>query len=194
MIIKCIDPVYKRKLAGEVRFQSSKDEIPVPGGCCSQLRISSNGIAQVMIRTTRIERNWYVVDQEFQPTRMGIYIWDLASKPSMNLYPVYKARDEDHVLYLWDWGKGLGINWFIGGDVQSTSRGIESPDMEKKDDKCPEKINGDKTPYNVFTRSRRLNIFHQESGWRLDEGLRVECWDEKVNQTCCDRSAVVYLY
>ena len=87
----------------------------------------------------------------------------------------------------------MGINWFSGSDVQSSNRGIESTDMEKKDDKCPEKINGDKTPFSVFTRSRRLNVFHQESGWRLDEGLRIECWNEKVNQTCCDRFRSKYL-
>ena len=49
MIIKCIDPVYKRKLAGEVKFESSKAEVPVPGGCCSELRVSSNDFAQVII-------------------------------------------------------------------------------------------------------------------------------------------------
>lgn len=168
MIIKCIDPVYKRKLAGEVKFESSKAEVPVPGGCCSELRVSSNDFAQ-----------------EFQPSRMTVYTWDTASKPSMNKYPVYTSKAGEK-LYLWDWGKGLGINWFSGSDVQSSNRGIESTDMEKKDDKCPEKINGDKTPFSVFTRSRRLNVFHQESGWRLDEGLRIECWNEKVNQTCCD--------
>ena len=130
--------------------------------------------------------------QEFQPGRMTVYTWDTASKPSMNKYPVYTSNAGEK-LYLWDWGKGLGINWFVGSDVQSSNRGIESTDMEKKDDKCPEKINGDKTPFNVFTRSRRLNVFHQESGWRIDEGLRIECWNEKVNQTCCDRFKTKYI-
>ena len=33
-----------------------------------------------------------------------------------------------------------GINWFVSAEVASTQRGIESPDLEKVDDKCPEKV------------------------------------------------------
>ena len=47
MIIKCIDPEYKRRLASEVKFHDSKAKVLVPGGCCLQLRISSNDLAEV---------------------------------------------------------------------------------------------------------------------------------------------------
>ena len=29
-------------------------------------------------------------------------------------------------LYLWDWGPGSGVNWFISNNVTSNFRGIES--------------------------------------------------------------------
>ena len=40
--------------------------------------------------------------------------------------------------------KGDGINWFMSEDVTSNHRGIESPDLEFKIEKCPEKVNIDR--------------------------------------------------
>ena len=36
------------------------------------------------------------------------------------------------------------MNWFMSDDVTSNSRGVESPDLEFKIDKCPEKVNIDR--------------------------------------------------
>ena len=80
-------------------------------------------------------------------------------------YPVYQSSVTGDYLYLYDWGKGLGMNWFISTKVRivvsllwffffvekqkqiiyedqvtDNNRGIESPDLEKVDDRCPEKV------------------------------------------------------
>ena len=121
----------------------------------------------------------------YQSSRMAIYKWDNSTRPSMNQYPVYKGDNEEY-FYLWDWGQGDGMNWFISDNVASDSRGVESPDMEFKQDKCPENINVDRKPFNVYTRRRQFDIIDPRYGWRADEGLRVECWNERINKTCCD--------
>ena len=142
------------------------------GDCCLEVRVSSSGLGE-----------------EFQPGRMGVYRWDTVSRPTMNRYPVY-TNHQGEALYLWDWGRGEGMNWFLGGDPTSASRGVESPDIERKEDKCPETINKEGRPWRVFTTARRVNIFDPRTGWRQDESLRVECWDEAKNQTCCPRLSV----
>ena len=94
----------------------------------------------------------------------------LALGPSVR-YPVYRSTTTGDFLYLYDWGKGLGMNWFISLEVSKpkqfsirymccikttplstmttkthnhqvndNNRGIESPDLEKVDDRCPEKV------------------------------------------------------
>ena len=122
--------------------------------------------------------------QEFQPIKMGVFKWNNMTRANMNDYPVYES-DNGHYLYLWDWGQGDGINWFISDNVTSTYRGVESPDMEFKHDKCPENINIDRTPFNVYTRRRQFDLLDPRHGWRSDPGLRVECWSDQVNMTCC---------
>ena len=72
-----------------------------------------------------------------------MYRWSNISRPSMNSYPVYTA-DNGESLYLWDWGVGQGMNWFMSDNVSSNMRGVESPDLEFKDNKCPELVNIDK--------------------------------------------------
>ena len=160
--ISCIDPQYRRTLREEGAG-------PGPGGCCDQLRVSSNDVGQ-----------------QFQPDRMSVYRWNSTTRPTVNSYPAY-TNSQGQWLYLWDWGRGQGINWFISGDPTSNSRGVESPDMERKISRCPEKINIDRVPWKVFTTARRVNMFDPRTGWREDEGLRVECWQDRKNETCCDR-------
>ena len=63
------------------------------------------------------------------------------SRPSMNQWPVYFNDHTQQWLYLWDWGPGSGVNWFISNNVTSNFRGIESPDLEFTEDKCPEQVN-----------------------------------------------------
>ena len=61
----------------------------------------------------------------------------------MNQWPVY-TNDNDLTkqwLYLWDWGPGSGVNWFISDNVPSNFRGIESPDLEFTENNCPEQVN-----------------------------------------------------
>ena len=83
----------------------------------------------------------YVHAQNHQETRMTVYSWDQASKPTMNgwytcensempsffcllidgisrRYPVYQSSVTGDYLYLYDWGKGLGMNWFISTKVK----------------------------------------------------------------------------
>ena len=77
-------------------------------------------------------------------------------------YPVYRSTTTGDFLYLYDWGKGLGMNWFISLEVSKpntsadchhqvndNNRGIESPDLEKVDDRCPEKVTH--SPHPLFT-------------------------------------------
>ena len=113
------------------------------------------------------------VGEEYQPARMTVYRWNTTTRPSINTYPVY-TNQQGEFLYLWDWGRGQGINWFISETI-SNNRGVESPDIERKVDKCPEKINIDRRPWKVFTTARRVSMFDPRIGWRDDEGLRVEC-------------------
>ena len=162
--ISCISPHFRRTL----RDQAGGDSA-TPGGCCDQLRVSSSDVGA-----------------EFQPGRMSVYRWNTSSRPTINSYPVY-TNQQGQSLYLWDWGRGQGINWFISGDPTSNNRGIESPDLERKVSRCPEKVNVERVPWKVFTTARRVNLFDPRTGWREDEGLRVECWEERRNQTCCDR-------
>ena len=163
--ISCIAPDYRRTL----REEAARGDSATPGGCCGQLRVSSSELGA-----------------EFQPGRMSVYRWDTSSRPTMNSYPVYTSQ-EGQALYLWDWGRGQGINWFISGDPTSNNRGVESPDLERKISRCPEKINIDRVPWKVFTTASRVNMFDPRTGWREDEGLRVECWEDQKNETCCDR-------
>ena len=141
-------------------------------GCCQQVRVSSSQLGQ-----------------EFQPGRLTVYRWNTTSRPSLNSYPVYTSSQGES-LYLWDWGRGQGMNWFVGGEPTTNSRGLESPDIERKDDKCPERINMDRRPWRVFTTARRINLFDPRTGWREDESLRVECWDDAKNDTCCPRLTI----
>ena len=84
-------------------------------------------------------------------------------------YPVYRSTTTGDFLYLYDWGKGLGMNWFISLEVSKpnsillhlltatttpyqvndNNRGIESPDLEKVEDRCPEKVTH--SPHPLFT-------------------------------------------
>ena len=163
--ISCIDPHHRRTL----REEAPGADWATPGGCCPQVRVSSNDVGS-----------------EFQPARMSVYRWNLTTRPTINTYPVYTSH-QGQALYLWDWGRGQGINWLISGDPTSNNRGVESPDLEKKISRCPEKINVDRVPWRVFTTARRVSMFDPRTAWREDEGLRVECWEERRNQTCCDR-------
>ena len=165
--ISCIDPHYRRTLREDGPGAGGDSE--TPGGCCPQVRVSSNDVGQ-----------------EFQPGRMSVYRWNTTSRPTINTYPVY-TNHRGQSLYLWDWGRGQGINWFISADPTSNNRGVESPDLERKISRCPEKINIDRVPWQVFTTERRVNMFDPRTGWREDEGLRVECWEDRKNETCCDR-------
>ena len=86
---------------------------------------------------------------------MTVYTWDNVTKPSMNGYPVYSAQGDQETrlhTYLWDWGVGQGLNWLMSDNLTSNYRGVESPDLEFVEDKCPERINPRGTPWNVYTR------------------------------------------
>lgn len=84
---------------------------------------------------------------------MTVYTWSNVTRPSMNGYPVYSSAPEAGLhTFLWDWGVGEGLNWFIGDNLTSNFRGVESPDMEFVENKCPEKINPRGTPWSVYTR------------------------------------------
>ena len=163
--ISCIDPHYRRTL----RDRGAAGDSATPGGCCGQVRVSSSDVGA-----------------EFQPGRMSVYRWNSTSRPTVNSYPVYTSQ-QGEALYLWDWGRGRGSNWFISGDPTSNHRGVESPDLERKVSRCPEKINVGRVPWQVFTTARRVSMFDPRTGWREDEGLRVECWEDAKNETCCDR-------
>ena len=128
VIVDCIDPDH-----GAV-FSDAGDDVELlgdvartePGGCCQEVRVSSLDMGD-----------------QYQERRMTVYRWSNISRPSMNSYPVYTA-DNGESLYLWDWGVGQGMNWFMSDNVSSNMRGVESPDLEFKDNKCPELVNIDK--------------------------------------------------
>ena len=90
---------------------------------------------------------------------MNVYTWDNVTRPSMNGDPVYSALEANLYIYLWDWGVGEGVNWFIGDNLSSNYRGVESPDMEFVENKCPEKINPRGTPWSVYTRQQILPLY-----------------------------------
>jgi hypothetical protein len=160
LTLRCVDPAYKAVLRRRAQFQREGEA--VPGGCCPEIRVSSNALGR-----------------EQQEHRMAVYTWDPAARPSLNKYPVYRSNETGEVLYLYDWGVGEGINWFISSEVASTQRGVESPNLERVSDRCPEKVNRSKQPWSLFWRRRR------EQGWRADEGLRAECWDGARAAACC---------
>lgn len=89
---------------------------------------------------------------------MTVYTWSNVTRPSMNRYPVYSAPEVGLHIYLWDWGVGEGLNWFIGDNLTSNYRGVESPDMEFVENKCPEKINPRGTPWSVYTRQVEFSL------------------------------------
>ena len=93
---------------------------------------------------------------------MTVYTWDSVTRPSMNGYPVYTGRSSYHLgpayLYLWDWGLGQGLNWFLSDNVTSDYRGVESPDLEFVQERCPEQVNPRGSPWSVYTRSVRGRI------------------------------------
>ena len=49
-------------------------------------------------------------------------------------YPVYRSTTTGDFLYLYDWGKGLGMNWFISLEVlkPNTLPGIIDLPVNKK--------------------------------------------------------------
>ena len=85
---------------------------------------------------------------------MTVYTWDSVARPSMNDYPVYTGRSSHHLgpayLYLWD--------WFLSDNVTSDYRGVESPDLEFVQERCPEQVNPRGSPWSVYTRSVRGRI------------------------------------
>ena len=94
--------------------------------------------------------------QEYQEAKMTVYTWDSVTRPSMNGYPVYTGQSKHHLgpayLYLWDWGLGQGVNWFLSDNVTSDYRGVESPDLEFVQERCPEQVNPRGSPWSVYTR------------------------------------------
>ena len=111
---------------------------------------------------------------------MGVYAWDPATRPSMNGYPVYSGPGGS-TIYLHDWGVNQGVNWFLGDQAGGRDRGVESPDLEEVADRCPERVNPSRRPWQVYWRVGRRD------GWGVDEGLRVECWDRGRREGCCER-------
>ena len=43
----------------------------------------------------------------------------------------------------------------------------------------------------MYTRRRQFNLLDPRHGWRQDESMRVECWSESVNDTCCHHLNIV---
>ena len=168
---RCVDPAYGRKEGGvEVRVEGAGG---APGGCCPEVRVSSSELGQVRRGAGRAV-------QEEQEGRMGVYTWHPATRPTMNSYPVYSGPHGSS-LYLYDWGAGQGVNWFLGGQPGGRDRGVESPDLEEVEDRCPERVNPSRRPWRVYWRAGR------REGWGRDEGLRVECWDRGRREACCAR-------
>ncbi len=56
---------------------------------------------------------------------MTVYTWSNVTRPSMNGYPVYSSDPEAGLhTFLWDWGEGQGLNWFISDNLTSNYRGV----------------------------------------------------------------------
>ena len=55
------------------------------------------------------------------------------------------------------------MNWFIGSELGS-ARGVESPNLEKVKDRCPEKINKSQFPFQVYTQNRPSSLLSRVTG------------------------------
>ena len=55
------------------------------------------------------------------------------------------------------------MNWFIGSEL-GPARGVESPNLEKVKDRCPEKINKSQIPFQVYTQVRPSSLLSRVTG------------------------------
>jgi hypothetical protein len=69
----------------------------------------------------------------------------------LSLYKKYAAAEQ-------------GMNWFISNELASTVRGVESPNLETLENRCPEAVNPRGTPFLVYTQSRPSSLLSWSTG------------------------------
>ncbi len=74
----------------------------------------------------------------------------------LSLYKKYAAAEQ-------------GMNWFISNELASTVRGVESPNLEALENRCPEAVNPRGTPFLVYTQSRPSSLLSWSTGMNYGE-------------------------